>query len=111
MYRVAKKCTKNTQEHCLKCKYCNVIRETVIGEKIVECTAENRCIVTEFNANHFYCVEMKGFSDMTSSERYSLEHKINTDYQKKMFKEYVNRYYPQEQARSMIANYNKGGNR
>ena len=109
MYRVAKKATKNTQGHCLNCKYCKVIRETIIGEKIVECTAENRCIFTEFNANHFYCVEMKGFGDMTSGERSSLEAKFNKDYQMKMFREYVNKYYPQAQARSMIKAYKEGG--
>ena len=107
MYRVAKKTTKNTKGHCLKCKHCKVIRKTVLDESIVECTASNSCMITEFNANHFYCVEMKGFNDMTSNERQNIENKINADYQKKMFKEYVNKYYPKAQAQNMIANYNK----
>lgn len=109
MYRVAKKATKNTQGHCLKCKYCKVIRETIIGEKIVECTAENRCILTEFNANHFYCVEMKGFRDMTSDELYDLIAKGEKDYQTKMFREYVNKYYPKAQAQAMINARKQGG--
>ena len=106
MYRVAKKTTKKTQGHCLKCKYSKELRKIGGGGVIVECTAPNRCMMSEFNANDFYCVEYKGANDMTQSEKDSIAQAVRNEYSKSAFREYANKYYPKKQAKEMIKNYN-----
>ncbi len=105
MYRVAKKTTQKTQDKCLKCKYSKELSKSAGGGVIVECTAENRCILTPFNSRDFYCVEYKGANDMTESEKDAIRNAIQKEYSLKQFREYANKYYPRKQAVSMIQAY------
>lgn len=103
MYRVAKKTTKNTEFKCLECKH--VKADSLKKEKwgcMVECNAPNRCLTSKFNAKDYYCVEYKGFKDMSESEKENLHNKIMKEYSDSKFKEYVKKYYPKEQAKKMI---------
>ena len=106
MYRVTKKTTKKTYQHCLKCKYSKELRQIAGGGVIIECTAPNRCITTEFNANDFYCIEYKGVNDMSQSEKDAIVRRINNNYAKSAFREYANKYYSKKQAKEMISLFN-----
>jgi len=106
MYRVAKKTTQRTKGKCLKCPYCKELQKIAGGGVIVECTAENRCILTPFNANDFYCIEYKGANDMTETEKDAIRKAIQKDYSKKQFREYANKFYSKKEAQRMIKNYN-----
>lgn len=103
MYRIVKKTTKNSQYHCLKCKYVELIDESRGGEgQYVRCTAENKVIRTPFNARDFYCKEFKGFNDMTPAEIESIKNNIAKKKEYKAFCEYARKYYPKKQAERMI---------
>lgn len=58
-YRVAKKTTKSTEYHCLKCKHLKAGTYEIhrYNGCMVECNAPNRCLREPFNARDFYCVE------------------------------------------------------
>lgn len=101
-YRVAKKITKTTQYKCLKCKNCKQIDSSVSAYGCtVECNAPNKCITSHFNARDFYCVEFKSINEMDNYEQRKLQEKIQTDYSKKAYKEYCNKYYPKKMAQKM----------
>ena len=102
MYRVTRKTTKNTEYKCLECKHCVLIdKEKQEYGQYVECNAENRCIVTSFNAKYYTCTEHKGFNDMSESELKSFKDAENAKKEKKAYKEYVFKYYPKRQAQRM----------
>ena len=104
MYRVAKKTTKRTQGHCLKCKHHKEICKVSGVGTLVECIAPNKCMMTSFNANDFYCVEYKGYNEMTQSEKDALAKKIWQEKSLKDYREYV-KSYPKKFRAQMIKEY------
>ena len=82
--------------YCLKCKHSKELRK-IAGGVIVECSAPNRCMMSEFNANDFYCVEYKGANDMTQAEKDSIAQAVRNEYLKLEFRKYANKYYPKKQ--------------
>lgn len=98
MYRMAKKTTKKTKGYCLKCKF-----HKEITSVLIECTAENKCFQAPFNPNDFYCIEYKGFSDMSDKKINDLADEIYSDYLRKQYAEFAKKYYPRKTAKQMIA--------
>ncbi len=103
MYRVAKRTTKRTKYKCLECKH--VKPDTYKVQKwgcMVECNAPNRCLTSRFNAKDFYCIEYKGFNDMTESDKENIRREVMNDWFDERFKEHAKKYYPKAQAKKMI---------
>lgn len=92
MYRVVMKTTKATQDHCLKCKHCEIVQQ-IHGSTYVKCNAENKVINTTFNARDYYCKEYKGFNELSEFEINKCREQIQKKYSDSAFREYANKYY------------------
>lgn len=99
-YRVAKNTTKRTQNQCLKCPHCEIVRTFgAVKNYIVKCLAPNKVISGEFNAFYLYCIEYKGINEMSDRE---IEKLIKTQQEKESFREYkkeVKKYFTKEEAK------------
>ena len=101
-YRVAKKTTIRKQCYCLKCTHCKVIDKQY---SIVKCTAPNSCFKTEFNANDWYCTEIKNLNEMDFCSREKIREKIIMDKNRKEFIKYCRKFYDKATADRKIKEY------
>ena len=101
-YRICKKTTKKTEYHCLKCKFCEQLTEQAYWGCKVKCKASNSAFMDEFNAKDFYCIEYKGFNEMSKDEIDSIVKHENKKRALKEYKKYCNTYYTKPQAKEMI---------
>lgn len=100
MYRVVKKTTKKTEHACLECKFCKIIKK-MNKDVFVECLAENKCISGEFNSKYFYCVEYKGFNELSDYDIEKMQEKKRFEDSKREFRKYLNKYYTKKEATKM----------
>lgn len=96
------KTTKATQDHCLKCKHCEVVSKIAGGGTMCKCNAENKVIMNTFNSRDFYCKEYKGFNELSEFEINKYREQIQKKYSDSAFREYANKYFSKKQAREMI---------
>lgn len=106
MYRVPKKTTKKTEYTCFNCKYVEAekLERTYFG-CYVKCNAENKCFQGEFNAKDYYCVEHKGFQDMTEREKENYLKKVKQKEALAKYKECCSKYYTKEEAKLMVERF------
>ena len=98
-YRVKKKCTKNTENYCLKCNHCKVI-----SENKVKCAADNSCFISEFDPRDWYCVQYKSMNDISDYEKEKMVQKYNRKIAKSEVRKYANTYYCKADRKDIIKN-------
>ena len=104
-YRIVKKTTKKTEYFCLKCKYCEQLTEKDYWGCKVRCKAPNSAFINDFNAKDNYCIEYKGFNEMSKNE---LDGIIKHEAKKralKEYKKYANTYYTKADAKVAIKEF------
>ena len=110
MYRVAKKTTQRTVYKCLNCTYCKRIDAKVEPWGCyVECTAENKCFLKQFNARDYYCIQYKGSNELSKIEKEKIRNKVQEDYAKKELKKYLKTYYTKQEAEAIMADRRRRG--
>lgn len=96
-YRVKKKCTKTTEDYCLKCKHCEVITE-----KKVRCKADNSCFISEFDPKDWYCQEYRSLNEISDYEKQKMIDKYNKKIAKAEIRKFANSYYCKKDRKQII---------
>lgn len=111
MYRVAHKTTKKTELKCLKCQFCKIpenidVNSNAVKERgiLVECMAENKCMLMPFNAKYYYCVEYKSANEMTQSEIDVIIQKNRIKHDIQQYRESL-KYLPAKQRNELVKQF------
>lgn len=102
MYRVKKNTTKKTEFTCLNCKHFDKKSDKTDKSCYGECTAPKKVLFGEFNAKDYYCIEYRGFGEISQSEINDIVQKQREKYAKKEYERYVKTYYSKEDAKRIL---------
>jgi hypothetical protein len=102
------KTTKRTEYTCLACKHVKIIKKYTddyeeLTDCIVKCCAPNAAINQAFSAKYFYCIEYKGFGELTEKEIQAERDFLLEKYDDAELKKYAKTYIDKKDRKDFIA--------